>query len=34
MAVNLKTKEEIEQMRIAGRLAAMVLDVVAPYVKP
>ncbi|TNW08402.1 type I methionyl aminopeptidase, partial [Xylella fastidiosa] len=34
MAVNLKTKEEIEQMRIAGRLAATVLDVVAPYVKP
>lgn len=34
VAVNLKTKEEIEQMRIAGRLAATVLDVVAPYVKP
>ncbi|HHW4678510.1 MAG TPA: type I methionyl aminopeptidase [Xylella sp.] len=34
MAVNLKTKEEIEQMRIAGCLAATVLDIVAPYVKP
>lgn len=34
MSVNLKTKEEIELMRVAGRLAAEVLDVVAPHVKP
>ena len=34
MAINLKTPEEIEQMRVAGRLAAEVLQVVAPYVKP
>lgn len=34
MAINLKTPEDLEQMRIAGRLAAEVLQVVAPYVKP
>ena len=34
MAINLKTPEEIEQMRVAGRLAAEVLQVVAPFVKP
>src|SRR3989337_2215954 len=34
MAVVLKTAEEIERMRIAGRLAAEVLDFIAPYVKP
>ncbi len=34
MAVNLKTAEEIERMRVAGRLAAEVLDFIAPYVKP
>ena len=34
MAINLKTPEEIEQMRVAGRLAAEVLQVVAPHVKP
>ncbi|HSE11959.1 MAG TPA: type I methionyl aminopeptidase [Rudaea sp.] len=34
MAVSIKTPEQIEQMRIAGRLAAEVLEVVAPYVKP
>ena len=34
MAINLKTPEEIQQMRVAGRLAAEVLQVVAPHVKP
>ena len=34
MAVTIKTPEEIEKMRIAGRLAAEVLDFIAPYVKP
>ncbi|RYZ72604.1 MAG: M24 family metallopeptidase, partial [Lysobacteraceae bacterium] len=34
MAINLKTPEELQQMRIAGRLAAEVLQVVAPHVKP
>ena len=29
-----KTPEEIEQMRVAGRLAAEVLDFIAPHVKP
>jgi methionyl aminopeptidase len=34
MAVTIKTPEEIEKMRVAGRLAAEVLQVVAPHVKP
>ncbi|MBX3651468.1 MAG: type I methionyl aminopeptidase [Burkholderiales bacterium] len=34
MAVNLKNSEEIDQMRIAGRLAAEVLDFITPHVKP
>jgi methionyl aminopeptidase len=34
MSVNLKTPQEIELMRIAGRLASEVLDIVTPYVKP
>ena len=34
MKITLKTPEDIEKMRIAGRLAAEVLQVVAPYVKP
>ncbi len=33
MAVNIKTPEEIEKMRIAGRLAAEVLKMIAPHVK-
>lgn len=32
MAVTIKTPEEIEKMRIAGRLAAEVLDMIAPHV--
>src|SRR3546814_2937288 len=34
MTIHLKTPEEIEKMREAGRLAAEVLQVVAPHVKP
>ena len=34
MSVQIKTPEEIEKMRIAGRLAAEVLDFIAPHVKP
>jgi methionyl aminopeptidase len=34
MAILIKTPEEIERMRVAGRLAAEVLDFVAPHVKP
>src|SRR5438067_11129819 len=34
MPVVLKTAEELEQMRVAGRLAGEVLDFVAPHVKP
>ncbi len=30
----IKTPEEIEKMRIAGRLAAEVLEIIEPYVKP
>ncbi len=33
MAVFLKTPEEIERMRVAGRLAGEVLDFIAPHVK-
>ena len=29
-----KTREEIEGMRLAGRLASEVLDYITPYVKP
>jgi methionyl aminopeptidase len=34
MAVTIKNAEEIEAMRVAGRLAAEVLDFIRPYVKP
>jgi methionyl aminopeptidase len=34
MNVVVKTSEEIEKMRVAGRLAAEVLDFIAPHVKP
>ncbi|WP_058834326.1 type I methionyl aminopeptidase [Luteimonas abyssi] len=34
MAISLKTPEQIEKMREAGRLAAEVLQIVAPHVKP
>ncbi len=34
MAVQIKTPEEIEKMRVAGRLAAEVLEMIEPLVKP
>jgi methionyl aminopeptidase len=34
MKITFKTPEDLEKMRVAGRLAAEVLQVVAPYVKP
>src|SRR5689334_18501038 len=33
MSVAVKTSEEIERMRVAGRLASEVLDFIAPHVK-
>jgi methionyl aminopeptidase len=34
MTVTIKTPEEQDKMRIAGRLAADVLDMIGDYVKP
>jgi len=34
MAATIKTAEQIEKMRIAGRLAAEVLEMIEPHVKP
>ncbi|MBU6460075.1 MAG: type I methionyl aminopeptidase [Proteobacteria bacterium] len=34
MSVTIKTPDEIEKMRTAGRLASEVLDYITPYVKP
>jgi methionyl aminopeptidase len=34
MAITLKTPEEIEKMRVAGRLAAEVLEMIEPHVQP
>ena len=34
MSVSIKTVEEIEKMRVAGRLAAEVLEMIEPYVRP
>ena len=34
MTVQIKTPDAIEKMRVAGRLAADVLDMIAPHVKP
>ena len=34
MAVTIKTTEEIEKMRTAGKLAADVLEMIAPHVQP
>ena len=34
MAVTIKTPEQIEKMRVAGRLAAEVLEMLVPHVKP
>ncbi|CAC9579732.1 Methionine aminopeptidase (EC 3.4.11.18) [uncultured Gammaproteobacteria bacterium] len=33
MAIDIKSADEIEKMRIAGRLAAQVLDMITPHVK-
>lgn len=34
MAITIKTSEDIEKMRIAGKLAAEVLEMITPHVKP
>ena len=34
MSITIKTADEIDKMRIAGRLAAEVLEMVAPHVRP
>ncbi len=34
MTIKIKTPEEIEKMRVAGRLAAEVLEMIEPHVKP
>jgi methionyl aminopeptidase len=34
MSITIKTAEEIEKMRVAGRLAAELLDYIQPFVKP
>lgn len=34
MSISIKTPEEIEKMRIAGRLAGEVLDFIEPYIQP
>ncbi|MBA2815642.1 type I methionyl aminopeptidase [Candidatus Pantoea persica] len=34
MSISIKTPEEIEKMRVAGRLAAEVLEMIAEHVKP
>ncbi len=34
MAVSIKSPDEIEKMRVAGRLAAEVLEVIGPHVQP
>ena len=33
MSISIKTADEIEKMRVAGRLAAQVLEMIEPYVK-
>jgi len=34
MSIVIKTPEEIEKMRVAGRLTAEVLDMIGPYIQP
>jgi methionyl aminopeptidase len=34
MSITIKTAQEIEKMRVAGRLASEVLDYITPFVKP
>ena len=33
MSITIKTSEEIEKMRVAGRLAAEVLEMIVPFIK-
>lgn len=34
MTISIKTAEDLEKMRVAGRLAAEVLEMIEPYIKP
>ena len=34
MVIHIKTADEIQKMRVAGRLAGEVLDFIAPYIRP
>ena len=34
MSVSIKTSEEIDKMRVAGRLASELLDFITPHVRP
>lgn len=34
MAISIKTEEDIQKMRIAGHLAAEVLEIIEPYIRP
>jgi methionyl aminopeptidase len=34
MTITIKTAAEVEGMRVAGRLASEVLDMLTPHVKP
>ena len=34
MAIHIKTADEIQMMRVAGRLAGAVLDFIGPYIRP
>ncbi len=34
MVIHIKTADEIQRMRVAGRLAGEVLDFIAPYIRP
>jgi methionyl aminopeptidase len=34
MAISIKTPDDIQKMRVAGRLAAEVLEIIEPHVKP
>lgn len=34
MAISIKTPDDIQKMRVAGHLAAEVLEIIEPHVKP
>ena len=34
MTINIKNPQEIEKMRVAGKLASEVLDFITPFIKP